>query len=87
MSGRNGGQASDRERLYRRQLGGAEAALRRERQKVRDLQELVRDLRDLVSDLREYACDEHDCASCRMHDARRGECSFLARMDELGVEI
>lgn len=80
MSVRNGRQVSDREQVYRRQLGGAEAALRRERQKVRELQELVRDLR-------EYACDEYDCGACAMYEAWRGECSFLARMAKLGVEI
>ena len=35
---------TDKEKMYRRQLGGAEAALRRERQRVKALEELVRDM-------------------------------------------
>lgn len=42
--------------LYRRQLGGAEQALRRERQRTAELETLARDLHDLA----EFACGKSD---------------------------
>ena len=35
---------AERAEMYRRQLGGTQAALRRERQKVKDLESLIRDI-------------------------------------------
>lgn len=62
---------SDRADMYRRQLGGAESALRRERQRTRDLESLVRDLRLQLGN----ACDANELDE------------FDARIRELGVRM
>ena len=69
---------TDKEKMYRRQLGGAEAALRRERQRVKALEELIRDMwRDGMCE-----CDEAKVGTC-------AECEYgyLDRMRELGIEV
>lgn len=61
---------TDREKMYRRQLGGAEAALRRERQRVKALEELLRAVLD-------HATDTVWVAECE---------TLLDAMHELGIE-
>lgn len=62
---------SDREKMYRRQLGGAEAALRRERQKVMERDALLRAVLDC-------ATDTVWVGECE---------TLLDRMRELGIEV
>lgn len=73
---------TDREKMYRRQLGGAEAALRRERQRVEQLEELIRDMNHALIHNNCYRWCEAD--RCDMPD---NGCQFRRRMRELGIEV
>ena len=83
---------TDREKMYRRQLGGAEAALRRERQKREELEELVRELWSVM-----WACAEQRCTHRKAGCFRvagngtrpqgDGACWFETRLRELGIEV
>lgn len=70
---------TDREKMYRRQLGGAEAALRRERQRVKALEELAVDLwLNMEKGCAHYGDKWHlDPTSQR----------FADRFKELGIEV
>lgn len=62
---------SDKEKMYRRQLGGAEAALRRERQKVMERDALLRAVLD-------HATDTVWVGECE---------TLLDAMRKLGIEV